>query len=53
MMDQSQPPGETPEQLRQRVERIDSKFFDDFEKRGGPFRDQGFEYSDSHGFFQG
>jgi hypothetical protein len=35
---------ETPEDFRQRVELIDSKFYEDFEKRGGPFRDQAFEF---------
>jgi hypothetical protein len=35
---------ETSEELRQRVDRIDSKFYEDFDKRSAPFRDQGFEY---------
>jgi hypothetical protein len=35
---------ETPEEFRQRAEKIDSKFFEDFEKRGGPFRERSFEY---------
>jgi hypothetical protein len=35
---------ETPEEFRQRVERIDSKFFEDAEKRGGPLRALAFEY---------
>jgi hypothetical protein len=38
------PMSETPEEFRQRVDLIDSKFYEDFEKRGGPFRDRGFEY---------
>ena len=35
---------ETPEEYRQRVEQIDSKFFDDFGKRGSPHAQQSFEY---------
>jgi hypothetical protein len=35
---------ETPEEFRQRVERIDNKFYEDAEKRGGPFRSLSFEY---------
>jgi hypothetical protein len=35
---------ETPEEFRQRVDRIDSKFYEDFQKGGGPFGDRGFEY---------
>jgi hypothetical protein len=35
---------ETPEEFRQRAERIDGKFHEDFEKRGGQFREQSFEY---------
>jgi hypothetical protein len=35
---------ETPEEFRQRVERIDSKFFEDAEKRAGPLRALAFEY---------
>jgi hypothetical protein len=35
---------ETPEAFRQRVEQIDSKFFEDAEKRGGPLRALAFEY---------
>jgi hypothetical protein len=38
------PPTETPEQFRQRVDAVDSKFFEDFQKRGAPLREQGFEY---------
>jgi len=35
---------ETPEQLRARAEQIDTKFFDDFEKRGGAFGDRSFDF---------
>jgi hypothetical protein len=35
---------ETPEEFRQRVERIDSKFFEDLEKRAGPYRAMSFEF---------
>jgi hypothetical protein len=35
---------ETPEEFRQRVDRIDSKFHEDVEKRSGPFRALAFEY---------
>jgi hypothetical protein len=35
---------ETPEEFRQRVDRIDSKFHEDVEKRAGPFRALAFEY---------
>jgi hypothetical protein len=35
---------ETPEEFRQRVERIDIKFFEDAEKRAGPLRASAFEY---------
>jgi hypothetical protein len=35
---------ETPEEFRQRVDRLDSKFYEDFEKRGGSYRDRAFEY---------
>ncbi|MGY3358847.1 ABC-type transport system involved in cytochrome bd biosynthesis fused ATPase/permease subunit [Bradyrhizobium sp. GM0.4] len=35
---------ESPEEFRQRVERIDSKFFEDLEKRAGPYRGMAFEF---------
>jgi hypothetical protein len=35
---------ETPEDIRRRVDQIDNKFYEDFEKRGGPLRDRGFDY---------
>jgi hypothetical protein len=35
---------ETPEEFRQRAERIANKFFEDFEKRGGPLRERVFDY---------
>ncbi|SIO49063.1 hypothetical protein SAMN05443247_06350 [Bradyrhizobium erythrophlei] len=35
---------ESPEEFRQRVERIDSKFFEDLEKRAGPSRAMAFEF---------
>ena len=35
---------ETPEEFRQRVDRLSSKFYEDFEKRAAPFRDRSFEY---------
>src|SRR6266404_3044264 len=35
---------ETPEEFRQRVEKIDAKFYEDFEKRAAPFRERAFEY---------
>lgn len=35
---------EPTEEFRQHVDRIDSKFYEDFEKRAGPIRNLGFEY---------
>jgi hypothetical protein len=35
---------ESPDEFRQRVERIDSKFFEDLEKRAGPYRAMAFEF---------
>jgi hypothetical protein len=35
---------ETPEEFRQRVAQVDSKFHEDVEKRAGPFRALAFEY---------
>jgi hypothetical protein len=35
---------ETPEEFRHRVERVDSHFFEEYEKRSAPIRDLGFEY---------
>jgi hypothetical protein len=35
---------ETPEEFRQRAERVDEKYHEDVAKRGGQFRDLSFEY---------
>jgi hypothetical protein len=35
---------ETPEEFRQRVDRVDNKFYEDFNKRDAPFRERAFEY---------
>ena len=35
---------ETPEEFRQRAERMATQFFENFEKRAGPHRDRGFDY---------
>jgi hypothetical protein len=38
------PVTETPEEFRQRVEQIDSKFHEDFNRRSAAFRERAFEY---------
>src|SRR5437868_5998147 len=35
---------EAPEDFRQRVDRVDDKFYEDFEKRAAPFRGRVLEY---------
>jgi len=35
---------ETHEEFRQRVDHVDSKFYEDFDKRAAPFRGRALEY---------